>query len=375
MAGSVTFLDSPEAQQVIAIDPRMLLQGDTPRLIDEWQLVPEIWNLVRREVDGRAKDGQFILTGSAVPDDDSTRHTGAGRFLRLRQRTMSWFERDLSDQRVSLSELFDGAAVVSEMSSPDIMEVLVNLCVSGFPAHVHRSPEGTAEQMLAYAEEISRTDVRQLTDLRHDPETFLQLMKALARGTATEVTFKTLASDVATVAPNIKSETVSRFVGLLQRLFVVDSVDPWAGKLRSKANLRKSKKYMLADPALAVALLGAHPHSLLQDLNTAGLIFESAVLHDLAIYVEALGGRMRHFRDSNGNEIDAILELPDGRWGAVEVKLGGRAADQAAEDLARITKAFDLPRPPSFRAVITGTGMTMTYPNGVVTFPLAALCP
>lgn len=374
-ARSAIFLDTAEAQELLVVDPQLVLNGEVPRLIDEWQVDPQVWNRVRREVDFRSQDGQFILTGSAVPDDDSTRHTGAGRFLRLRQRTMTWFERGLSEERVSLAELFAGRQVVSRLEKPNIEDVLNNVCVSGFPAHIHRSAEDTAVQMSAYAEEVSRTDVRVLADLRHDPETIMQLMRALARGTATEVTFKTIASDLATVAPTIRPETVAKYVSLLERLFVVEAVKPWSGKLRSKANMRRSSKYHLADPALSAALLGATPERLLQDLETAGFIFESAVLHDLAVYVEALGGHIRHYRDSNGNEIDAILELPDGRWGAVEVKLGGGAAQKASEDLTRIASIIDASQPPAFRTVITGTGMTLTYPNGVSTFPLSALSP
>lgn len=373
-ANSAVFLDSLEAQELMAVDPKLVLSGETPKLIDEWQVDPQVWNLVRREVDFRSQDGQFILTGSAVPEDDATRHTGAGRFLRIRQRTMTWQERGLSENSVSLVALFDGGEVTPQLEKPDIASVLNNLCISGFPAHIHRSAKETVVQMLAYAEEVSRTDVRLLADLRHEPETIMQLLRALARGTVSEVTYKTLASDLMAVAPTMRQETVSKYVGILERLFVVEAIKPWAGKLRSKATLRRSSKYMLADPALAAALLGATPERLLADLETAGFLFESAVLHDLAVYVEARGGRLRHYRDSNGNKIDAIVELPDGRWGAVEVKLGGGVARKAAENLVRITETIDAPNPPSFRTVITGTGMALSYPNGVSTFPLSALC-
>lgn len=374
-ASSAVFLDSEDSQTVMSVDPQLLLHGPTPRLIDEWQLYPSIWNLVRRAVDGQAEDGQFILTGSSVPADDETRHTGAGRFLRIRQRTMGWFERGLTSDAVSLGGLFAGEKVETNLDKPAIDLVVESLCVSGFPAHIHRNPAETFEQMVAYATEISRADIKAIADIRHDPEVIMQLLRSLARATAAEVTIKTLATDLRVIAPDIREETVSKYLGLLQRLFVVEAINPWVGRLRSKANLRKSNKFLLADPALAVGVLGANPDQLKGDLETTGLIFESAVLHDLAIMVESLGGRLRHFRDSNGNEIDAILELPDGKWAAVEVKLGGGVAQQAADKLSRVAGQIEASRPPSFLAVITGTGMSLTFANGVHTFPLAALSP
>ncbi|HIW95080.1 MAG TPA: DUF4143 domain-containing protein [Candidatus Corynebacterium gallistercoris] len=374
-AQSHVFLDSEEAQQLTIISPNLLLEGATPRLIDEWQLEPSVWNAVRREVDRRGTDGQFILTGSSVPDDDATRHTGAGRFLLVRERTMTWHERGLSTGGVSLSALFDTGSVTPSTDSLPFEDAVSNLCTSGFPAHIHRSPEDSAVVMSAYAEELTRADVRRIADIRHQPETIEALLRALARSVASEVSFTTLAKDMRSTVPDISAETVSRYVHLLERLFALEATPPWTGKLRSRASIRRSPKYNLVDPSLAAALLGATPDKLMSDPLTVGLLFESAVLHDFTVFIEALGGRAHHYRDSNGNEIDIVLTLPDGRWGAVEVKLGGNAAAPAAPKLRRVAEQLDTPEPPSFLAIVTGTGMTLPLTDGCVTFPLHALSP
>lgn len=374
-AQSHVFLDSDNAQQLAKIAPELLLDGATPRLIDEWQLEPHVWNAVRREVDRRGSDGQFVLTGSSVPDDDVTRHTGAGRFLRVRERTMTWFERGLSTKAVSLAGLFDGDGLRPSTESISLEEIIHNVCTSGFPAHIHRPPADAAVVMGAYAEELTRADVQRIADIRHQPETIQALLRALARSVSSEINFSTLAKDMRSTVPEISPETVARYIHLLERLFALEATPPWTGKLRSRATIRRSPKYNLVDPSLSAALLGAMPEKLLSDPSTVGLLFESAVLHDLTVFIEALGGRAHHYRDSNGNEIDIILTLPDGRWGAVEVKLGGKSAAPAAPKLKRVADQLDTPEPPSFLTIITGTGMTLPLSDGCVTFPLHALCP
>ena len=372
-AASSVFLDTPEARELATVGLDHLLAGDKPRLLDEWQVIPDIWNAVRRDVDRNATDGRFILTGSSKPADDSTRHTGAGRFLRLQQRTMTWSERGISTGTVSLTDLFAGHSVETDTHKPDFDEVLNNLCVSGFPRHIRRDATATADIMRAYATEISHTDVYELERLRHDPEVIHRLLAAMSRAVASKTTLRTLTSDVRTIAPAIQPETIAQYLHILQRLFVVESIPAWTGQLRSRATLRRSPKYNVADPALAAAILEATPTSLRDDIATAGVLFESAVLHDLVAYAEALGGSLHHFRDSVGHEIDAIITLPDGRWAGIEIKLGGGAAAQAAEKLSSLITLIDAPHPAAFAAVITGTGFHATYPNGVHTFPLSAL--
>jgi predicted AAA+ superfamily ATPase len=376
-AASYVFIDDPQAQSLLDVAPRSLLEGDAPRLLDEWQVAPQLWNLVRRAVDATAEPGLFILTGSAVPPDDVTRHTGAGRFVRLRERTMSWWEKlDSPTGAVSLAGLFEGNLPKTDLgAAPDLDTVIDNLLRPGFPAMTALATTQSADRLRGYIDDVARTDIRRIADIRHEPEVIKQLIAGLARSVASEVTYKTLAADVRVVAPTIDEETVSNYVGLLQRLFVVEAQRPWTPALRSRARVRTSPKFHLVDPALAAAALGAGAQQLRGDLNTLGTLFESAVVHDLTVLT--LGGEVSHYRDSNGKEIDAILTLPDGRWGAVEVKLGGQQVSIGARSLQAVIAQVDTAAigEPTFRLVVTGTGPNLVTDDGTVTAPLTALGP
>jgi uncharacterized protein len=376
-AASYVFIDDPQAQSLLDVAPGSLLEGDAPRLLDEWQVAPQLWNLVRRAVDATAEPGLFILTGSAVPPDDVTRHTGAGRFLRLRERTMSWWEKlDSPTGAVSLAGLFEGNLPKTDLgAAPDLDTVIENLLRPGFPAMTALATTQSADRLRGYIDDVARTDIRRIADIRHEPEVIKQLIAGLARSVASEVTYKTLAADVRVVAPTIDEETVSNYVGLLQRLFVVEAQRPWTPALRSRARVRTSPKFHLVDPALAAAALGAGAQQLRGDLNTLGTLFESAVVHDLTVLT--LGGEVSHYRDSNGKEIDAILTLPDGRWGAVEVKLGGQQVSIGVQSLQAVIAQVDTASigEPTFRLVVTGTGPILVTDDGTVTAPLTALGP
>lgn len=378
-AASYAFLDDPEIQKFIEIAPRSVLEGDAPRLLDEWQLSPELWNLVRRSVDASTQQGRFILTGSAVPADDVTRHTGAGRFLRLRQRTMSWWEKlEPGLTSVSLAALFDGALPAPDLdASPNLDDVISGVLRPGFPALVDLDIDQSSARLRAYVDEVSRTDIQRLADVRHQPDVIRGLIAAIARSVASDVAFTTLTADVRAVAPSINAETVSTYVGLLERIFIVEAQQPWTPALRSRARLRTAAKLHLVDPALAAAVLGAGARQLRSDPTTLGLIFESAVIHDLAILATPIGGEIRHYRDSNGKEIDAVVTLPDGRWGAVEVKLGGPQMTTGAATLRDAVRQIDTVAvgEPAFRLVVTGTGPVLTIDDGTVTCPLRALAP
>jgi predicted AAA+ superfamily ATPase len=378
-AASYACIDTPESQQLLSVAPRSILEGAPPRLLDEWQTAPTIWNLVRRAVDASPEPGRFILTGSAVPADDVTRHTGAGRFLRIRQRTMSWWEKlDAPSGGVSLSGLFAGHRPPANLgATPDLDTVIDLVLRPGFPGMTNLEPRQSASRLRAYIDDVARTDIRRLADVRHEPEVVKQLVASLARSVASDVTYQTLAGDVRAVAPTINPETISEYVSLLERLFIVEPQQPWAPVLRSRARLRVSPKLHLVDAALAAAALGAGPAQLRSDLATLGVLFESAVAHDLAVLASPLDGEVRHYRDSNGKEIDAVVHLPDGRWGAVEAKLGGLQAAAGASSLAEAVAQIDTGAvgEPAFRLVVTGTGATVTLDDGTVTCPLTALAP
>ncbi|MBE9404701.1 ATP-binding protein [Brachybacterium sp. Marseille-Q2903] len=374
LAESYVFLDSPEAQELAEVAPQVLLDGAQPRLLDEWQVMPEMWNRVRRQVDLGGHRGSFILTGSAVPSDDVTRHSGAGRFLRVREHTLTWFEKGCSRGSVSLRSLLDGEPVETVAAAPTLDDVIAGVVRSGFPGLVDLSEEGALRQARAYLGEVARTDLPRLASTRQRPVVIDQLLRSFARSTASEVTQAAILKDLEPVAGSMARETLASLIEVLRRMFVVEAVPAWIPRLRSKARVRTSPKYHLADPVLSAAALGATSADLRRDLETLGLMFESAVVHDLMALGEASGAQVHHYRDSNGREIDAVLTWPGGRWAAVEVKLGGRAAGAAAEKL-RVT-VEDIAThagPPVFTAVVTGTGATMQLDNGVSTFPLAAL--
>ncbi|GGH62470.1 ATP-binding protein [Rothia aerolata] len=373
-SNSSIFLDSAEAQALLAIDPAFALDGQAPHLIDEWQLHPEIWNQVRREVDFRGGFGEFILTGSAVPKDDETRHTGAGRFMRVRQRTLTWSERETPENPISLAELFNGTRLSPNTKREEIGTIISRLMQSGFPAQQGLAPAQSQILAQAYLEEITRTDLHRLENIRQSPAVLQNLLRALARCVAQEVNISTIRKDLLQVTPSISTDTVSHYITLLERVFAIETVSAWAPKLRSRARLRTNKKIHFADPSLAVAALNAGEKTLREDPETLGFVFESAAVHDLAVMAEALGGKIYHYRDSNGYEIDAVIELPDGRWGAFEIKLGVGHVEKGIESLQKAVAQIDASTPPAVMAVISGTGMTYTEPkSGVHTFPLSSL--
>lgn len=368
---SYVFLDEADIQTRLEVAPDSILDGAQARLLDEWQVAPELWNRVRRRVDRSRQPGSFILTGSALPADDATRHTGAGRFLRLRQHTMAWAELRPELTAISLADLFNGFTPATSAPVFGLTELVTQLTTSGFPALSRLRPDQAARLLRAYLQEITHADLGRLAAIRHEPALIERLLRALARATASETTFQTLRTDVAGVAPSITAETVSSYVGLLRQLFVVEQQEAWAPGLRSRARLRTSPRWHLADPALSAAALGATVSTLHSDLATTGLLFESAVVHDLSVLAAPLEGRVFHYRDSNGHEIDAVVVLPDGRWGAVEVKLGERQVLAGAKSLR--TAVNQIESSPSFRLVITGTGGTFTLDDGTITCPLAVL--
>jgi len=376
-ASSHVFLDTTESQQLVDLAPDVLLEGERPRLLDEWQTAPGLWNLVRREVDRSGAPGQFLLTGSALPPDDVSRHSGAGRFIRLRQRTMTWSEIEQPKRGVSLSALFEGSAPGTDAATASFRSVVEGLVRSGFPAVLERDDDARRQLLGAYLEEIVRTDVGRLSKVRHEPAVLRTLLRSVARNSASEVSYATLRRDILAVAPGIAVETVASYVDLLERLYVVERQQPWTPALRSRARLRQSPKLHLTDPGFAAALLGASVNSLERDPETVGLLFESQVFHDLSVLASSLGGEVRHLRDSNGHELDAVLVLGDGRWAAVEAKVGARQIPGGAESMALTVAQIDTSAvgEPAFRLVVTGTGGTFALKDGTITVPLGKLVP
>lgn len=367
-------VDTPAARQTFAADPRLLLAGATPRLIDEWQVEPDIWNEVRHEVDRRQEKGQFILAGSAVPRDDPARHPGAGRFIHLRMRPMTLGEVGYSSGAVSLAEVLDGRPVSAGDPGLRVADIAERIVVGGWPGHLGLSAPQAQRALAGYLDDTCRVDVQRLDGVRRDPRSVRRLLDSLARNVATPASLESLTADANGADGSVLSETIGTYLRALDRLMVIEDLPAWRPALRSRARLRAAPVRHLADPSLAATALGASPSRLLREIEWMGFLFESLVVRDLRVYAGALDGRLYHYRDSNGLEADAVVELPDGRWAAFEVKLGSSPAvvDAAAAGLIRLRSVVG-GAPPVALGVVTGTGYSLVRPDGVLQIAMGAL--
>ena len=379
-AGEVLMDASVRTRLAANLDPAVLLDGSPPLLLDEWQLAPDIWNPMRRACDDRGRPGQFILTGSADPPDDITRHSGAGRILRVRMRPMSLFESGESDGSVSLAELFAPGRRSAPDSGRHLGEIMAMACRGGWPALVSSGadPPAALRVLRGYLDEISRTDVSRVDGVARNPAGVRRLLESVARNIACEASFATLAADTAGEDPAIDRKTVSSYMAALARLFVVEDLPAWRPRITSRSALRNAPKRHLADPSLAAAALGATSEAVMSDLEFTGLLFESLVVRDLRVYGQPAGCEISHYRDSDGLEVDAIVRRPDGQWIAVEVKLGGETAiHHAVRTLRRLHKRVDtdLTGEPARLVVVTAGGYGYEHPEGVTVVPITALGP
>ncbi len=378
-ARSEARLDDEAILLLASSDPAEVLRGPIPRLLDEWQNAPQLWNRVRRECDDRPERGQFILTGSAVPQDDVTRHTGTGRISRVLLRPMSLFEAGRSSGGVSLREVFEGDAVSSMPNEGvGLREIAGALCAGGWPQHLGESHSDALQSVRDYVGEAVRLDIPSGNGVRHDPDMVRRLLLALSHSVSTEAKMTKLASDMSFGSPPGRN-TVAAYLDALRRIFIVEDQPAWPVSLRSKAVLRKAPKRHFVDPSLAAALLGATPERLLADRTTFGLLFESLVVRDLRVYSQSGLGGVFHFRDNTGLEADAIVERGDGSWIAAEIKLNTAPSviDQAAKALNRLKEKVARPRLGDLAAlvVITPTGPAYRRPDGVQVIPLTVLGP
>ena len=377
-AASEVLLDvDRNARRMVGIDPGEVLRGKTPRLIDEWQTEPDIWNHVRRAVDDRRAPGQFILTGSAVPADDITRHTGAGRLTRLRMRPFSLLETHHSSGEISLRRLLDGTPQRSEPLSLAASELAELLCRGGWPAHLGYPLARALRMNRDYLNEIRRVDISRVSGKQRDPVKVGRLLRSLARNVATPASLSTLITDVRGGSSIMKWETASEYLEALEQLMIVEDLPAWAPHLRSRTTLRTTPVRHMADPSLAVAALRATPQRLLDDLEYFGLLFESMVIRDLRVYAQASDAEVFHYREKGGLEVDAIVETDDGRWAAFEVKLGERWVEDGANSLRRLARRMKHGGrgEPSALAVVLPGGYGYVGGGEVGTIPISALGP
>lgn len=362
---SVRLDESPELATLAEVSPRVVLDGDTPRLVDEWQLAPTLWNAVRHEVDVRGAPGQFILTGSATPHDDVTRHSGAGRFQRVTLRPMTLAESGDSTQAVAFTELFGGARLAGS-GGPTVADYASLIVRGGWPALVGQPSRSPTQYLAAYLDDVARVDVPAVEG-RVDPLRMRALIRALARNTSTEISAVKLGAEAEIGEPGdptmgVSPQTVRKYLDALARVFVVEEQPAWSPHLRSKVRLRVQPKWHFVDPSLAAAALRAGPRALIDDPRTLGFFFESLCIRDLRVYAQALDGRVFHYRDETGLEVDAIVELADGRWSAFEVKLGGAAnIESAAGSLTKLAAKVADPRASRLASLNVVTAGTTSY--------------
>ena len=372
----VLLADAPAARQGAEIVPRHVLDGRRPRLVDEWQTVPSIWNTARHVVDEGREVGCFILTGSAQPPDDITRHSGAGRVRRVRMRPMSLTESGHSNSSVSLGALLDGGPCDAAAPPVTIAEMADIVCRGGWPRNLDRSASAAQELLEGYLDEMARIDLPAASGTRHNPGRVRRLLASLGRNTSTTASLSTLARDVAGDPP-LSWAATANYLDALERVFLVEDLPVWSARLRSRATLQQSPKRHFADPSLAAAVLGATPRRLLDDPETLGLLFESLVVRDLRVYAAANRAEVYHCRSSYGHELDAVVEHRDGRWLAVEIKLGAARVDEAARSLLKTCAAIDAGErgEPASKLVITAAGYGYQRHDGVSVVPITALGP
>ena len=363
-----------------SIQPSLLLRGERPRLIDEWQVAPVLWDAVINAVDiAGGAPGQFLLTGSATPydfgRDDAPRHTGTGRIARIDMDPMSLEESCRSSCEVKLSDLFKGAPDTAGVSSLSVEDYADLICAGGWPAPIARSQLNTGVAS-DYITALCESDISETSSSTLDPDRARALLRSIARNSSQEASLATLLADVQSVGVSMSEPTLRVYLNALKRLFVIEEAKAWAPTLRSKTPLRSSAVWHLCDPSLAAAALETSPDGLLSDLNTMGYLFESLCVRDLRIYARAMGGGVYHYRDKSGLEADAIVRLQDGRWGGVEIKLGGDTRiNEGATHLLALAEKVDAKKTgaPSFLMVLTGGRYAYTRPDGVHVVPLGCL--
>uniref|UniRef100_UPI004047C18D ATP-binding protein n=1 Tax=Algoriphagus sp. TaxID=1872435 RepID=UPI004047C18D len=376
-AKSVLEMDrDPQVPVMMGTNPKLLLTGNTPRLIDEWQEQPEIWNYVRHEVDDRKLKGQFILTGSANPADNAKLHSGAGRFTVMQMDTMSWQELGYSTGTIKLNELLKGKANPNYETAISLELIIERMCIGGWPTLISETEKNALNMNRSYVDLLCEVDINRLTGVKRDPQKVRSLLKSLARNVATLVDNQSLEKDVKTNERNeLSRNTLSNYLDALSRLMILYEQPAFNPHIRSSASLRKSPKRHLCDTSLAIAALGLTKESLIKDIKYTGFLFESLAIHELNVYAKANDAQVFHYSDSYGYEVDAIVQKRNGDYAAFEIKLGVGFIDEAAENLKKFrsnidTSKMDLPKTLN---IITGTGMSYLRPDGIQVISLASL--
>lgn len=383
IAESVLYMDDPQTKDqnitMASLNPKRLLAGAAPRLIDEWQLAPKLWDAIRFEVDHRHELGQFVLTGSAVPaDTKEITHSGTGRFTWLTMRPMSLYESGDSTGEVSLRELFSTPETIDGASSIDMDRLAFLICRGGWPQAIDLRDEIALDQAMDYYDAVVHSDINRADGVTKNPERVKRLMRSLARNQGQQVANTVIAADIqANDGSSIEDETVASYINALKRIFVVEDMPAWNPNLRSRTAIRSADTRYYVDPSIAVAALGAGPSDLIADLKTMGFFLETLCVRDLRVFTDALNGEVYHYRDKNGLECDAVVHLRNGSFGLVEIKLGGEPLiEEGAESLKALRDKIDPEKmkAPSFLMVLTGLGdYAYRREDGVYVVPIGCL--
>ena len=383
-AKSILYMDDPDNLQqnlqLAETNVKRLLQGDNPRLIDEWQIAPQIWDAVRFEINQRKSDGLFMLTGSSVPPDDSKiHHSGAGRFAWLTMRPMTLWESGESSGDVSLGKLFSHPDEIDGVSSLSMDDIAFVICRGGWPRALNKKTQKAAlRQVTEYFEAITRSDISRVDGVERDEYRAKRLMRSYARLQGTMAGIPTIVEDMKTNEPeSMSDETVASYIKALKKIFVIEDMKAWNPNLRSKTAIRTSDTRYFVDPSIAIAALGLGPNDLLNDLETMGLFFETLCVRELRVYAEANDGEVFHYRDKNGLECDAVVHLRNGSYGLIEIKLGGDTRiEEGAANLNELEKKIDTTKmkTPSFKMVLTAVGQyAYRRTDGVLVVPIGSL--
>ena len=383
VAGSILRMDEPSKRetniQMSEIDPGRLLKGNVPRLIDEWQIAPKLWDAARYEVDTRGEEGQFILTGSAVPiESREITHSGTGRFTWLMMRPMSLFESGDSTGEISLNQLFENPSVIDGMNNLSIEKLAFLICRGGWPHAVGMKEKPALLQAEDYYEAVIKSDINRADGVNKNPERVKRLMRSFARNQGTQISNTMLRDDIiSNDTESLNEDTIASYINALKNIFVVEDMPSWNPNLRSKTSIRTSDTRYYVDPSIAVAALGIGPKDLTNDLNTMGLLFETLCVRDLRVYAESIGGNVLHYRDKSGLECDTVIHLKNGRYGLVEIKLGGQKfIEDAAENLKSLSNKIDTSKmpAPSFLMIVIGIGeFAYKREDGIFIVPIGCL--
>lgn len=383
LAASKLYMNDPDEQmenlRMASMATRRLLVGKVPRLIDEWQLAPQLWDAIRFEVDHREEHfGQFILTGSAVPPDKSAmKHSGTGRFSWLTMRTMSLWESGDSTGEVSLTELFNGGEADAGEKKMEIERIAYLICRGGWPGALGMAESAALRLAFNYVDAVAESDMSRVDGISRDREYVMRLLRSYARHQGSQVSVKSLNDDMAANEGDMSASTINSYQQALRMIFVIEDMPAWNPNLRSKTAIRTSDTRYFTDPSIATAALGLGPNDLLNDLKTMGLLFETMAVRDLRVYADVIDGRVYHYRDKNGLECDAVIHLRNGKYGLVEIKLGGeKLIDEGADNLCKLEKKIDTERmnAPAFKMVLVGVGKYVyRREDGVLVVPIGCL--